>query len=253
MKRSTERSPAPPRVRREAAAPTEAQQEKRVHTALLDAVMSHRLPPGTRLVELPLCAAFGVNRSLLRRVLVRLANEKVVELNHNRGASVAQASAAETRQVFEVRRLLETALLNALEPLPRRALDALRELVDDEQRAHEAGDAPRQIRLSGRFHLQLAQALGNAELVELLRGLVARTSLMIALYEAPGHSACAYDEHRQILAALARGDHAAAAESMAQHLHNCELKLRERPQRPAVDFARLFGGGKAARPARRAA
>ena len=54
--------------------------------------MSHPLPPGARLVEMPLCEAFGENRSLLRRVLARLANERVVELNHSRGASVARAS-----------------------------------------------------------------------------------------------------------------------------------------------------------------
>ena len=227
------------------AADGERAAEERVHRALLEAVMSHQLPPGTRLVEMPLCAAFGVNRSLLRRVFVRLANEKVIELHHNRGATIAQATPQETHHVFEARRVIETAMLRALPVPDKRRLEALRALVDDEQGAHDGHAWSRLIRLSGEFHLQLAASFGNAELVSVLRGLVARTSLMIALYEMPGRGSCSFDEHRVILAALARGDTQAAARHMGEHLENCELKLRARPLPQEIDFARLFGGARA--------
>jgi DNA-binding GntR family transcriptional regulator len=214
--------------------------EDRVHAAILEAVMSHQLPPGTRLVEIPLCDAFGVNRSLLRRVLVRLANEKVVELHHNRGAVVASASPEETREVFEARHLIETAVLQRRSAPGPRECEALCALVDQEEQAFRSREWSRLIRLSGEFHLQLAAAFGNSELVSVLRGLVARTSLMIALYEAPDHGACSFDEHRGILEAIGRGDMASAANRMAQHLEHCEMKLRERPAEPGVDFVRLF-------------
>ncbi len=221
-------------------------EEDRIHAAILEAVMSHQLPPGTRLVEIPLCEAFGVNRSLLRRVLVRLASEKVVELHHNRGAVIASASPEETREVFEARRLIETALLKAHAAPDLRIREALRALVDDEEQAWRAREWSRLIRLSGEFHLQLVAAFGNRELVSLLRGLVARTSLMIALYETPGHGVCSFDEHRAILEAIGRGDMATAADRMGQHMEHCEMKLRERPAEPAIDFVRLFGGSPAA-------
>lgn len=222
----------------------EPAQEARVHGALLEAVMSHQLPPGARLVEMRLCEAFGVTRSLLRRVLVRLANERVVELNHNRGASVAQASPEETRQVFEARRLIETALLRELPVPDRRTIDALRALVDREERAYATRQWSDLIRLSGEFHLQLAASFGNNELTTVLRGLVARTSLMIALYEMPGRGVCSFDEHRLILAALAKDDVASAARHMAEHLEHCEMKLRPRMQPLEIDFARLFGNAR---------
>lgn len=215
--------------------------EARVHGALLEAVMSHQLPPGARLVEMPLCEAFGVSRSLLRRVLVRLANERVVELNHNRGASVAKASPQETRHVFQARRLIETALLRELPAPDRRTVDALRALVDREERAYATHQWSELIRLSGEFHLQLAAGFGNEELTTVLRGLVARTSLMIALYEMPGRGVCSFDEHRMILTALAKDDAASAARHMAEHLEHCEMKLRPRMQPLEIDFARLFG------------
>ena len=238
------------RAERANAKPTveEPAQEARVHGALLEAVMSHQLPPGARLIEMPLCDAFGVSRSLLRRVLVRLANERVVELNHNRGASVAQATPEETRQVFEARRLIETALLRELPTPNRRTIDELRALVDREEQAYVTRQWSDLIRLSGEFHLQLAASFGNGELTTVLRGLVARTSLMIALYEMPGRGVCSFDEHRTILAALSRGDVTGAARHMAEHLEHCEMKLRPRMQPQEIDFARLFGADRSPAP-----
>lgn len=240
---SASRSRQPARAGEESAS-DEQLLEARVHGALLEAVMSHQLPPGARLVEMPLCEAFGVSRSLLRRVLVRLANERVVELHHNRGASVAQATPEETRQVFEARLLIETALLRELPPPDRRTIDALRALVDREEQAYVTRQWSDLIRLSGEFHLQLAAGFGNDELTTVLRGLVARTSLMIALYEMPGRGVCSFDEHRTILAALGKGDVAAAARHMAEHLEHCEMKLRPRLQPLEIDFARLFGAAR---------
>ena len=55
--------------------------------------------------------AFGVSRTRIRPVLVRLANEQVVTLTPNRGAAIAQPTAQEAREVFEARRLIEPRLV----------------------------------------------------------------------------------------------------------------------------------------------
>ena len=220
----------------------ESRDEERVREAIVDAVMSHRLPPGTRLVETPLTEAFGVSRSLLRRVLVRLANEKVVELAHNRGATVAQPSQAEMRDVFEVRRLLEGGILRALPGrVSPRALAKIRALVSDERAAFAAGEWSRWIRLSGEYHLQVARLLDNAELHAILKGLIARTTLMIALYDSPGHNACSFDEHDAILDALSAGDSERACSLMSRHLSTAEHKLHRESAGGDVDLVALFG------------
>ena len=66
---------------------------------------------GRALVEDRLAEAFGVSRTRIRPVLVRLANESIVTLTPNRGATVAQPSEQEAREVFEVRRLVESPLV----------------------------------------------------------------------------------------------------------------------------------------------
>ena len=90
-----------------AAPPTDTEMYERVVSAILD----HRLPPGTKLGEDKLAGAFGVSRTRIRPVLMRLANEQVVTLVPNRGATVAQPTEQEAREVFEVRRLIEPTLV----------------------------------------------------------------------------------------------------------------------------------------------
>ena len=99
-------------------------------------------------------------------------------------------------------------------------------MVTEERGAHAAGDRPRWIRLSAQFHLELAELTGNALLVETLRRLVSRTTLLIATVEAPGQNACSFDEHDEVLSALEAGDVALAQQHMAHHLHNCEERVQ---------------------------
>lgn len=54
-----------------------------MYDRMVSAILDHRLPPGTKLVEDKLAAAFGVSRTRVRPVLVRLANEQVVTLTPN--------------------------------------------------------------------------------------------------------------------------------------------------------------------------
>ena len=107
-----------------------------------------------------------------------------------------------------------------------RQIAGLRRMVEEERDCYLNGDRPRWIRLSAQFHLALAELTGNALLVETLRKLVSRTTLMIAKTEAPGHNACSFDEHETVLEALEKGDVAAAQSHMAHHLHLCEDRVR---------------------------
>lgn len=220
---------------------SELQEEQRVRDGIVEAVLSQRLPPGTRLVETPLCQAFGVSRSLLRRVLVRLASDKVVELQHNRGAAVAQPSQSEVQEVFEVRRFLEGGLVRRLCSCARPAdVAGLRALVQQEEMAYASGDRARWLRLSGEYHLAAARALGNGELEAILHALVARTTLMKALYDSPDRNVCSFEEHAAILDAVAAGDAARAAELMEAHLQQAELKLRRDQPPQKVDLLDVF-------------
>jgi DNA-binding GntR family transcriptional regulator len=134
--------------------------------------------------------------------------------------------------MFELRQILERAVLDKVghSPNPKAAVAPLLELVKEERQAFVTHDRPRWIRLSAEFHVALAEQAGNPLVVEMMRRLVSRTTLMIASVEAPGHNACSFDEHLDILSALERGDASAAQAHMAQHLQCCADRVR--PEAP---------------------
>ncbi len=212
-----------------------------IYSHVYDAILEHRLPPGTKLTEDALGEIFGVSRTVVRKALFRLAHDKIVRIRPNRGATVARPTVAEARDVFEARRVVEGAVLRALvERVSPDELESLRAMVAAEQAAFRSGDRRSWIRLSGAFHLRLAEIAGNQVLAEFLKELISRTSLIIALYEAPGNSACAFDEHMNLIEAIARRDGAGAAALMEAHLRACEGKLNLEASERSVDLAEVF-------------
>lgn len=91
--------------------------DEAMYRGLHAAIYELRLPPGTRLPEDVLSNTYGVSRTLVRKVLQRMAMEGLVEIRRNRGAQVAEPSADEAREVFATRRMLECGALAEL-PLP---------------------------------------------------------------------------------------------------------------------------------------
>ncbi len=220
-----------------------------IYERMVSAILDHQLPPGTKLVEDRLAEAFGVSRTRIRPVLVRLANEQVVTLTPNRGASIAQPTEQEAREVFEVWRLIEPTLVERFVAVATAAdMQTLTRCIRDEEAARAAGDMRRAIRLSGDFHLHIADHAGHGTRGRILRELVSRTSLILMTYSAP-HSqarddatACGCQEHRALLAALKLRDAREAARLMREHLERLESQLSFSPTPDAApDLLQLFG------------
>ena len=210
---------------------------------IVAAVMEQKLPPGAKLPEGPLCAAFECSRTQIRRVLVVLAERGVVTLHMNRGAFVKSPNAGEARDVFEARRAIERSIvLSAAARTDPTALKELRANVVAGAAAEARRDLPESIRLSGEFHIRLAEVAGNSVLTKFLEELVARTSLIIGLYGSHSVRSCAEAEHAALIEALAERDGARAAELMEGHLRHIEraLDIRDIADR-RVDISRVFG------------
>ena len=220
-----------------------------IYERVVSAILDHRLPPGTKLVEDKLATAFGVSRTRIRPVLVRLANEQVVTLTPNRGATIAQPSEKEAREVFEVRRLIEPTLVELFIANATAAdMAQLKACIDDEEAAREAGDMRRAIRLSGDFHLIIAARAGHQTLGRILRELTSRTSLVLMTYSADHArereqaTACGCQEHRSLLDAIRLRDAKEAAQRMREHLTRLESQLRFTPPADTTpDLSTLFG------------
>lgn len=208
------------------ARPDSGEARNAIYDRILRAVLEHRLPPGTRLVEDRLAELFETSRAQVREVLARLAHEGIVTTVLNRGAFISAPTPQETRDVFEARRLIEPGLVRRLAQGPTKAkMGLLTRLVNQELQAREANDKPAIVRLSGEFHVLLAECAGNQRLVGPTRAYSTLCCLALFLYDAPLSTACRELEHAQIVKAIAerRADDAAAL--MVEHLNGAEAAL----------------------------
>jgi DNA-binding GntR family transcriptional regulator len=112
----------------------------------------------------------------------------------------------------------------------------------------QAGDMRRAIRLSGDFHLLIADVANHQTLGRILRELTSRTSLMLMTYSSATHEfarrtppACGCREHRALLDAIRLRDAREAGKRMREHLtpagsRSCSSRTAARhgarPQRP---------------------
>ena len=198
----------------------------RVYDSVYSAILEGRLTPGVRLREVELAASSAVSRTVVRQALQRLAQDQLVDLQHNRGAQVMAPTAEAAAHVFDARRVVECDVARRLGGrLSEPQLSELRALVAAE--AGQQGDRDgraKAIRLSGQFHRALVQTDGNPVFLRLLDELLPTTSLLMALHDAPRQPACVAHRHVDLLAAFERSGVAAAAE-MRRHLVEVERSL----------------------------
>lgn len=212
-----------------------------IYERIYGAILEHRLPPGTKLGEDRLAGIFGVSRARIREVLASLAHAQVVELYPQRGAFVARPTIEQAADVFEARRIIEPAILGLLiEGLTPEKIESLRQAREREADARRRDDKRAVVRLSGDFHVLLAELAGNAALTRSMRELASLTCLIIFLYDAPTATSCRADEHSRIIEAIARRDLAKAQKLMLEHLEHIEQSLKLDGAAEEVDLEALF-------------
>jgi len=183
-----------------------------------NAILAGRYKPGERLVEERLAADFRVSRNPVREALRSLASAGLVVAIPRRGAAVAMFSAAEGREMIEVRAMLEG--VNARHAARRHEpamIEALQQVLAEGRAKAASAGAEELVQLNAHFHDLLAGAGNNRILGDIMRSLRERTNLVFS----PASTAAAaqnWGEHAAILEAVIAGDEDLAALHATRHV-----------------------------------
>ncbi|MFK7838415.1 MAG: GntR family transcriptional regulator [Sulfitobacter sp.] len=211
--------------------PPEPATSDSIAQALSLAIHQHKIAPGTKLGEDELAEIYGVSRTVVRASLQTLAHIKLVNIRRNKGASVASPSIKEAHEVFEARELLEprTARSAAMHATPA-DITLLERHISDEHKALDAADPGRALYLSGLFHTEIARIAQQTTIAGFIDTLIARSSLIIALYWRRESALCEKHAHHALVQALSQKDEQQAEDLMRSHLVDLHsaLDLRER-------------------------
>jgi DNA-binding GntR family transcriptional regulator len=185
-------------------------------------------PAATGISENDIASRLGVSRTPVRQAFVQLEAEELLELYPKRGALVVPISASEADDVLEARLLIEQHAVRRVDPHAtllvelRAAIAEQEATIDDDAKGFGFADR--------RFHQAIVEAAGNAILTRQYEQLRDRHQRIAATAVAsdPARWGRFIAEHREILAALERGDSAAAAELMGAHLQGAHELARRR-------------------------
>jgi GntR family transcriptional repressor for pyruvate dehydrogenase complex len=197
---------------------------------LVEHVQKAGLGPGDRLpAERALAEQFGVSRTSVRQALVSLEVQGVVEVRHGGGVFLVDPQRVDPRarlwkraerlsDVYAVREALEVKIAelaaeHCREEDRRLMEQALEDMQDDLERGGlgAAADAA--------FHRAVTVASQNPVMVDLMEYVADRIwESRIESLSQPGRGPVSLAGHREIAAAIAAGDPAAARDAMRAHV-----------------------------------
>jgi DNA-binding GntR family transcriptional regulator len=185
--------------------------------------------PGSPLLEASIARRLSTSRTPIREALMRLLEEGYVEKLPGRGFFVARVTMTLIRDLFEVRRLLESAAAaRAAELADAAAIARLRELAAVESRPGDPESYHRAAEANTQFHVGVALASRNAIFVDMIRHCLDQVTRLIALgLDSAALQAAARAEHEAVAETIARRDPEAAREAMARHLDHCSDRMLE--------------------------
>lgn len=188
-----------------------------VYDMLVEMIITRELQPGEHLVEHELAAQLGVSRQPVREALQRLHSDGWVDLRPALGAFVHTATDAEADQLLAVRTLLEaeSARLAAEAATPEQ-VEQLRELQRNGEKALADDDQESLVAANAALHAYLVEMSGNQVLADLI-GSVDRRVRWYYLPIAKTRGKDAWDEHAELIEAVARHSSKRAGELMRQH------------------------------------
>jgi DNA-binding GntR family transcriptional regulator len=207
------------------------------------AIISGVLEPGSRLSEQALATSLGVSRGPLREAIRRLEGRKLLQRTPNIGVRVAALSLKDLIEILQIREALEgMACALAAKNMTDSEIEALAALLDrhQQQKSVQEGKGYYQESKDFDFHFRIVTGSRNDRLIEMLCGDLYYL-LRVYRYKSstkPGRAMRALQEHKEIVAALARRDPVAAEQKMRQHIRNARRYVEEQLEAAGADGGR---------------
>lgn len=187
-------------------------------------ILSGKYGHGEHLAEEEIAESLGISRTPVREALRRLAAEGLVEVQPNRGASVAQWTSEELREIFNLRAMLESyAVERACERATEADLDDMAEVCDSMEslvmKAKGAKSFSAIADANRAFHDRISQVAGSPRLEGFIESLtIVPVVLQTFRKYSPEALQRSVRHHREILDAMRARDAAWAGSVMRAHI-----------------------------------
>jgi DNA-binding GntR family transcriptional regulator len=201
---------------------------------LIEEIVSGRLKPGDRVVEMRVAQELGVSQAPVREALRDLELFGFVVSLPYRGAQVREVSTSDLVQIYPIRAALEgVAGRAAVSRIDEGTFQRLEELLDKMRDASERNDSHAHVEADVAFHKTIIEASGNRLIIRFWESmrLEVTTFLTMAMSRRSLHELA--ERHVVLLAALRVRDPILVETAMRRHIEEPgEWILNQAEQRP---------------------
>lgn len=143
-----------------------------VYEELRSQILTGKIKPGSRMMEIELAEDMGVSRTPIREAIRKLEKEGLVTIEPRKGAYASQVSIKDMVDILEVRANLEGLAANyAAERMNDAEKAQLKELSMKFQKAVEEGDMMGMISNDSKFHHLIVESSRNNYLINMVEQL----------------------------------------------------------------------------------
>lgn len=198
-----------------------------VYNHIKEDILSDRLRPGERLLEIQLSERLGVSRTPIREAFKMLENENFVVIRPRRGVVVAEFDKGDVLQMLEVRQNLEGfASALAAKRITSEELEELKSAAEDFKVASADYNVTEMIDSDTRFHSIIIKAAKNGRLTNIIDALHDQFKrFRLQFFQRKGSYKEVYSEHQKIYDAIASNDSNRARNAAEAHIKTFTKKV----------------------------
>jgi DNA-binding GntR family transcriptional regulator len=202
--------------------------------SLKEMIYEAELKPSQPLIQERIAEMFEVSRVPVRDALQLLVRMGIAVNVPRRGVIVRPLSRTLLSDLFQVRKILEGAAVRmAVHNATPEYLRRLEGHVGQQAECLRVGDVKQYARLDDEFHRALYEAVGNAQLVELIFAnwemiKQARSASTVVPKHGTAWIANSFKRHKHILAALKKGGEEAACAAVFANIDSSEREIVSR-------------------------
>lgn len=191
-------------------------------------IINKELPPGTRLVDSQLAGKYGISRTPMRDAIRRLAQEGLVISRPQRGYEVFKATPRDVSEIFEVRLMIETAVITKLLTQtvpsdPQTYLEKFEQIEKRLERDMGKDDPETFCKYDETFHESLIRLAGNERITAIYIENQNQTKAFRTFTSAnPERVYQANDMHVKIIRSLGHRELCSALDAVKTHLQICQ-------------------------------
>lgn len=202
---------------------------EKVYETIRLRILNQTYVPSQTLVESSLSEEFGVSRNTVRKALMQLVNDKLVELEANKSAIVKFLTKEEALHLLEIREVLEGLIVYSVtKVITKEDIDILRNNLVEMKALLDDGKLLEYSLKNDLIHEVIDNICPNREAISLLesvrlqlRSYNKRTILIL------GRGQASYKEHIDLIDALESGDPERSEKVMRKHMSNVRNTLIE--------------------------